>query len=76
MAGLLLVGPLAVTAQYCNVLAFRRADASLLGPVNYAWIVFAAALGYVAFGETPSLATAIGGALIVIGGAWLAKSDR
>ncbi len=67
-----LLGPVAITAQFLNILAFRLADASILGPVSYAWILFAAVLGYVAFGEVPGPGVAAGAVLIVAGGVWLA----
>lgn len=73
VAPFLLLGPLAIAGQYCNVLAYRRADASILGPVGYSWILFSAALGYVCFGEVPGPMIALGAVLIVAGGGWLAR---
>lgn len=71
LAPFLVLGPLAITAQFCNILAFRRADAAILGPIGYSWILFSALLGYVCFGEVPAPGAALGAALIVTGGVWL-----
>ncbi|WP_282610350.1 DMT family transporter [Pelagibius sp. Alg239-R121] len=68
----LLLGPLAITAQYFVIKGFRVADVSVLGPVSYTWIVFAAILGYVLFDETPGVGTIVGAVIIVIGGIKLA----
>ncbi|WP_179953973.1 DMT family transporter [Denitrobaculum tricleocarpae] len=68
----LLLGPLAITAQYFVIKGFRLADVSVLGPVSYTWIVFAALLGFLVFGEIPDTGTIVGAVIIVIGGINLA----
>lgn len=70
----LALGPLAIAGQACNIMAYRLADVSLLAPVKYTWIVFAALFGFVFFAEVPAAATFAGGALIVAGGVALALS--
>jgi drug/metabolite transporter (DMT)-like permease len=67
-----LLGPLAITAQYLTIRGFRIAAVSVLGPVSYSWIVFAAILGFVLFGEVPDDGTILGAVIIVIGGIRLA----
>lgn len=47
--------------------AFRHQEASRLAPVEYSGLVWAGALGYLAFGEVPTLSTALAAALIVTG---------
>ena len=74
VAAFLMLGPLAIAGQACNIQAFRLADVSLLGPVKYSWIVFAALFGFLFFGEVPQTATYVGGALIVAGGVVIALS--
>ena len=66
------LGPLAIAAQYCNIRAFRVADASVVGPVRYTWVVYGALAGAVFFHEplTPLVWTGI--ALVLAGGCWLA----
>ena len=68
----LLLGPLAITAQYFVIRGFRLAEVSVLGPVGYSWIVFAALLGFLLFGEIPDSGTIVGALIIVIGGIKLA----
>ena len=67
------LGPLAITAQYCNVRGYRLGPIALLAPVEYSWLGFAALLGLVAFGEVPGPATLAGSALILVGGVALAR---
>lgn len=45
--------------------AFRFADASLVSPIKYSGVLMAAVLGYVIWGDVPSLSALIGAALIV-----------
>lgn len=69
----LILGPIAITAQFCNILALRYADAAIAAPINYSWILFATALGVVWFGEVPTPWTLVGAAMIVAGGIWLGR---
>lgn len=73
IAACLLLGPLAIAGQYCNIRGFRLADAAVLGPIGYSWIVFASLIGLLVFGEVPGAATIIGSAIVVGGGLWLAR---
>lgn len=70
--GFIALGPLAIAAQYCNIRAFRVADASVIGPVRYTWVVYGALCGAWFFGDalTPMLWAGI--ALVLLGGGWLA----
>ncbi|MCF8480906.1 MAG: DMT family transporter [Rhodospirillum sp.] len=72
----LCLGPLAIFAQYCNIRGFAMTEVSILGPIGYSWLVFAAALGWLAFAEVPKAGTWVGGGLIVLGGTLLALSGR
>ena len=66
-AGLLLaVGVLTTAAMWCYTSAYRAAEASFVGPIEYVRLVYAAALGYVLFMELPDAWT-IGGAAIIVG---------
>ena len=68
------LGPVAVFAQYCTIRGYRAAPLSVVGPVDYSWLLFAALLGFVAFGERPDAATLAGCALIIAGGVLLARA--
>ena len=70
---LVALGPIAVLGQYFNVRGYQVARASLLAPVGYTNVVFAAAWGYVLFAEVPGPMTWAGSALIVAGGIWLSR---
>lgn len=64
----LALGPLSVLAQYCTIRGYRIAPLSVVGPVDYSWLVFATILGVVVFGEIPHKGVVIGGMLIILGG--------
>lgn len=63
----ILLGPIAVTAQYCIVRGYRLASLSIVGPVDYTWLIFAGLIGFVFFGEKPTLGVAAGSAIIAMG---------
>ena len=67
-----LLGPLAVTAQYCIVQGYRLASLSIVGPVDYTWLIFAGLIGFLFFGEQPTLGVVAGSAIIAAGGVMLA----
>ncbi|WP_197435214.1 DMT family transporter [Nitratireductor arenosus] len=69
----LMLGPIAITAQFCIIRGYRLADVALLGPVDYSWLVFSGILGIVFFGEVPGPASYLGAALILAGGIVLAR---
>ncbi len=64
----LLLGGAAGLAIILNVLAFRRAPAAVLAPIDYLGIVASMAIGYLWWDETPTLSMALGGALITVAG--------
>lgn len=63
----LLLGPIGVLAQFCFVRGYSMADTAIVGPVDYSWLIYAALIGAVFFGEIPS-AGVIAGSLVIIGG--------
>ena len=72
IGGFLLLGPVAIFAQYCNIRAFRAAAAGVIGTVKYGWIIYAACFGIFLFGESLTVSLMLGVALILMGGGWLA----
>lgn len=68
----LLLGPTAVAAQYCIVQGYRLASLSIVGPVDYTWLIFAGLIGFLFFGEQPTLGVVAGSAIIAAGGIMLA----
>ncbi|MVA22040.1 EamA family transporter [Agrobacterium vitis] len=67
-----LLGLLAVTAQYCIVQGDRISSLSIVGPVDYTWLIFAGLIGFLFFGEKPTFGVAAGSAIIAAGGIMLA----
>lgn len=69
---IMLLGPIAVTAQYCIVRGYRLAPLAIVGPVDYTWLIFAGLIGFLFFGEEPKLGVVAGAAVIAAGGIILA----
>ena len=72
--GCLALGPLSVAAQYCTIRGYRIAPLSVVGPVDYSWLIFAMLLGIAVFGEYPSMGAFAGSILIVSGGLLLSTT--
>ena len=70
-----LIGLLGTAGHVALAWAYRHADASRLGAIEYTAFLWAAALGFVFFGEVPSAAT-LAGAALIIAGALVAVRDR
>ena len=51
--------------QYLMILAFRFAKASTLSPVQYGNLLGAIVVGFVGFGEVPSVATLFGAVVVM-----------
>lgn len=68
----LALGPFGVFGQYCTIRGYSMADISIVGPVDYSWLLFASLIGFFFFGEVPTWAVAGGAALIAAGGIVLA----
>lgn len=75
-ASCLALGPLSVLAKYCTIRGYRMAPLSIVGPVDYSWLIFAAILGFAVFRETPDASIYVGGGLIVAGGLLLSRVRR
>lgn len=72
----LLLGPLAIAAQSCNILALRHCDVAVVAPVRYVWVVFGIAFGALLFDEGIAPTDLGGAALVLAGGLGLALSGR
>jgi drug/metabolite transporter (DMT)-like permease len=73
--GALLVGTglLGGTGMYLFVQAYRRADAALLAPFDYTAMLWAAAFGYLIWGEVPAPLAVAGMAVIAGSGLYLGR---
>lgn len=59
--------------QRTTIHAHRLAEASALSPIEYTRLPYAAALGYVAFGDVPAWNTLLGAAVIVAAALWVQR---
>lgn len=66
------LGGLATLGHYLFTAAYREAPASLLAPVNYLHLVWAAGLGWVVFGHWPDAISLTGMALVCASGVAIA----
>jgi drug/metabolite transporter (DMT)-like permease len=73
---LLALGPLAILAQYCTFRGYTLADVTLIAPIKYTGLIFAAAIGWIFFAEAPTIGVILGACLIAAGGIRLATLSR
>ena len=67
-----IVGFFATLASLMQIFAYRNAPASLLAPFSYTQLVWAAALGYLAFGTIPGPSMLLGAGIIAASGIYTA----
>lgn len=68
LAWMAALGVLATLGHFLFTAAYREAPASLLAPVNYLHLVWAAGFGVVIFGHTPDAISLVGMALVCTSG--------
>lgn len=56
--------------------AFRRAPTAVVAPLLYSQIVWAMLVGYLVFGETPTISAAIGAAIVALSGIGVVRFAR
>ncbi len=66
----------ATTAHALIYAATERASAAVIAPMTYVQLVAAVLIGWIAFGDVPTLTTFAGAALIISGGVYLWHSQR
>ena len=72
---LTLMGFLGTLGQRTMSRGFAAADASIMLPVDFSRLIFAALFGFLLFAEIPSVHTAIGAALIFAGTVYIARRE-
>jgi S-adenosylmethionine uptake transporter len=70
LPAIVLTGALATVGLLAITWAFKHLEASRVAPVEYTGLLWAGLLGYLVFGEVPSVHT-IGSALLIVGGCLL-----
>ena len=73
---IILIGAVTVSGQALMIKAMSEGEASLLAPLFYSTLVYAAVFAWLAFDEVPVSWTWAGSALIIVSGLWLARSNR
>ncbi|RYE87755.1 MAG: DMT family transporter [Hyphomicrobiales bacterium] len=73
---LLMLGPFAILGQYLTIRANELASVSVLAPLSYSSLIFAAVIGWAFFAEVPTLGVALGAATIAAGGIVLALTRK
>jgi len=63
-------------AQWLVVLAYRRANASVLAPFSYTQLVWSSLAGFLLFSMVPDLMTLAGAAVIIASGLYTAHRER
>ena len=61
----IMIGVFTTFGQTCTVMGLRAGDATAVTPFDYTRLLYATAIGFFAFGEAPSVATFVGGAVII-----------
>ncbi len=74
--GFVLCGALGSLAHYCLTRSFRVADISSTQSVKFLELVWAAALGWLMFGDVPAHTTLAGGVLICAATLWVARREQ
>ena len=69
---LFILAALGTCGHLCLNQALKEGDTSLVSPVDYVRLVWAALIGYLAFGEVPDAMTWIGGLMICAGACFVA----
>ena len=72
---LALVGSLGTSGHLLFIKAYKLADVSLVEPVMFMRVIWAALIGLVAFAEFPDVWTWIGAAIIVFGTTYMARRE-
>lgn len=71
LAGMGVVGALSFVAALLIIAAYRRAEATVVAPMQYSQILWAAFFGYMFFNESPDLWTVVGAAVIIASGLYI-----
>ena len=76
LAIMVLIGLIAAVGHYLVVLAYERAQASLLAPFAYYEIIMAVVVGFVMFGQLPDRYTWLGIAVLSASGLYISLRER
>ncbi len=71
LAAMAVVAALAFSAALCIIAAYRRAEATVVAPMQYSQIIWAALFGWLFFNEFPDLWTVFGALVIIVSGLFI-----
>jgi len=69
-------GVMGALAHLCMIAAFNRAEASFLAPYNYTKLIWVALLGFLIFGDVPSMNMWLGATVIVAAGCYVLYREQ
>lgn len=72
---MLLQGMSSALAQLCMIKAFRSGEASMLAPIEYTALIWAAFLGWSIWQEIPTIQTLLGAAIIIAANLYIAQRE-
>jgi drug/metabolite transporter (DMT)-like permease len=75
LALFLVCGVLGSSGHYCLTRSFSTADISATQSVKFLDLVWAAAMGWLVFGDIPAQTTIIGGIVIAASTLWIARRE-
>ncbi|WP_425097567.1 DMT family transporter [Tropicibacter sp. S64] len=70
-----LISVLGFIAGLILIIAYRKAEAAMVAPMQYSQILWASAYGYFIFGETIDMATFIGAGIIILSGIYIVARE-
>jgi drug/metabolite transporter (DMT)-like permease len=77
LAAVALMAVVGMTGGLALIAAYRSASAGVVAPMQYSQMLWAVLYGALFFGETPSISTAIGAAIIIASGVYVVfREDR
>jgi len=75
LAMLVAMGVLATASHNCFIRAFAMGEASVIAPVDYSRLIFAALAGWLVFASVPDIYTIIGAAIIVASSFYIVRRE-
>lgn len=73
---MLLLGSTVAFAMVLFAMAYKSAESSFVAPFEYSAMFWAAALGFLVFGDVPGMRTLWGGAIVLLAGLFMLWADR
>ncbi len=69
------IGALGISGMAALTKGFSTGDTSFVTPFDYSRLIYATAIGFLLFGETPDVWTIVGAAIIVASGYYIARRE-